>query len=209
MGVATAITKKCLEYAKKKGTKVARLVTESDNVAARTLVQKLGFKQIAEFVEMETEKIMKENSTNSKWAKENETEAIWDYLQNSEAYRTAAGLYTVLFHWFSLEKCDLEQFIKQRKAIVHRNEEGKIDGLTLIDDVTSREWRKNTIQTCYINGDSNATLDMIKFLKNHCYIAKIKRIYGFTCNYTPITTALERLGFEQPETTEIVYEKQI
>jgi ribosomal protein S18 acetylase RimI-like enzyme len=62
MGVATAITKKCLEYAKKKGTKVARLVTESDNIAARTLVQKLGFKQIAEFVEMKTEKIMKENA---------------------------------------------------------------------------------------------------------------------------------------------------
>lgn len=56
MGVATAITKKCLEYAKKKGAKVARLVTESDNIAARTLVQKLGFKQIAEFAEMKTEK---------------------------------------------------------------------------------------------------------------------------------------------------------
>jgi len=209
MGVATAITKKCLEYAKKKGTKVARLVTESDNVAARTLVQKLGFKQIAEFVEMETEKIMKENSTNSKWAEENETEAIWDYLQNSEAYHAAAGLYTVLFHWFSLEKSDLEQFIKQRKAIVHRNEEGKIDGLTLIDDATSKEWRKNTIQTCYIDGDSNAVLDMIKFLKSHCYIAKIKRIYGFTCNYKPITTTLEKLSFEPSDILEIVYEKKI
>jgi ribosomal protein S18 acetylase RimI-like enzyme len=209
MGVATAITKKCLEYARKKGAKVARLVTESDNVVARALVQKLGFKQIAEFVEMKTEKITQEKSTNSKWAEENETEAIWNYLQNSETYRTAAGLYTVLFHWFSLEKSDLEQFIKQRKAIVHVNAEGKIDGLTLIDDATSTEWRKNTIQTCYIDGDTNAVLDMIKFLKNHCHTTKIQRIYGFTCNYKPITTELERLGFEPQETTEIVYEKRI
>ena len=209
MRVATAITKKCLEYARKKGAKVARLVTESDNVAARALVQKLGFKQIAEFVEMKTEKITKENSTNSKWAEENETEAIWSYLQNSETYHRAARLYTILFHWFSLEKHDLEQFIKQRKAIVHKNDEGKIDGLTLIDDATSREWRKNTIQTCYIDGDSEAVLDMVKFLKSYCFALKIQRIYGFTCNYKPIKTALERLGFEQPETTEIVYEKRI
>ncbi|MDH7478246.1 MAG: hypothetical protein QHH17_07690, partial [Candidatus Bathyarchaeota archaeon] len=190
--------------------KVARLVTGSGNVAARTLVQKLEFKQIAEFVEMKTEKITKEDSTNSKWAEEKETEAVWSYLQNSEAYRTAAGLYTVLFHWFSLEKHDLEQFVKERKAILHRNDEGKIDGLTLIDDATSREWRKNTIQTCYIDGNSEAVTDMmIKFLKSYCHATKIKRIYGFTCNYKPITTALERLGFEPPDTTEIVYEKRI
>ncbi|MEM3696770.1 MAG: GNAT family N-acetyltransferase [Candidatus Bathyarchaeia archaeon] len=209
LGVATAITKKCLEYAKKRGAKVARLVTEPNNEAARALVQKLGFKQIAEFAEMKTEKITKEKSINSKWAEENEVEAIWRYLQNSEVYRAAAGLYTVLFHWFSLEKRDLERFVKEGKAIVHMNDEGKVDGLTLIDDVTSREWRRNTIQTCYIDGDSEAVLDMIKFLKGYCFASKIKRIYGFTCNYKPITTTLERLGFEQPETTEIVYEKRI
>ena len=39
MGVATAITKKCLEYAKHKGAKVARLTTESDNIAAQTVIK--------------------------------------------------------------------------------------------------------------------------------------------------------------------------
>jgi hypothetical protein len=37
----------------------------------------------------------------------------------------------------------------------------------------------------------------------------IKRIYGFTCNHKPITTALEKLGFQPSENTEIVYEKTI
>jgi ribosomal protein S18 acetylase RimI-like enzyme len=208
-GVATAITKKCLEYARKKGAKVARLVTESDNIAAGTLLQKLGFKKIAEFVEMTTEKITKEKSRNSRWVEENETEALWDYLQNSRVYHKSAGSYTVLFHWFSLEKHDLEGFIKQRKAISHMNSQEEIDGLTLTEDATSREWRKNSIQTCYIDGDYEAVLDMIKFLKSHCYATKIKRIYGFTCNHKPIITALRKLEFEPPETTEIVYEKRI
>jgi len=209
MGVATAITKKCLEYAKQKAAKVARLVTESDNIAAQTVAQKLGFKPISEFTEMTTEKITEENCKNSRWAEKTETEALWDYLQTSETYRKAAGLYTTLFHWFSLEKEDLERFIEQRKAILHLSETSKIDGIILIDDITAQEWHENTIQTCYIDGDHTAVLHMIRFLKSHCHALDIKKIYGFTCNHKPITTALEKLGFEQPDSIEIVYEKKI
>ena len=210
MGVATAITKKCLDYAKRKGAKVVRLTTESDNIVAQAVIKKLGFKPVAEFVEMKTENVAEEgNSTNSKWAEETEADVAWDYLQASESYRKAAGLYTTLFHWFSLEKTDLERFIEQRKAILHLSAECVIDGLTLIDDATAREWHENTMQTCMINGDYNASLDMIRFLKNHCHALGVKKIYAFTCNHKPITTALEKLGFEQPDSIEIVYEKKI
>ncbi|MDI6905261.1 MAG: GNAT family N-acetyltransferase [Candidatus Bathyarchaeia archaeon] len=209
IGVATAITKKCLEYAKRKGAKIARLVTESDNTAAQTMLQKLGFKPIAEFAETVTENVTEEKSKNSKWARENETEAIWNYLQTSETYLKAAGLYTVLFHWFSLEKQDLKRFVEQRKAIVHKNKKGEVNGLLLIEDATAREWHKNTMQTCYIDGDYDAVLDMIKFLKSQCYDLGVKRIYGFTCNHKPVTTALEKLDFKPPDSIEIVYERKI
>ncbi len=209
MGAATAITKKCLDYAKRKGVKVARLTTESDNTAAQATIKKLGFKPISRFAEMTTEKIARENSKNSKWAEKTDTNAIWNYLQMSQTYRKAAGLYTVLFHWFSLEKEDLKRFIEQRKAILHLNETNKIDGIMLIDNVTAQEWHENTIQTCYIDGNFNAIFDMTRFLKSHCHTLGIKKIYGFTCSHKPIITALEKLGFEKQETTEIVYEKKI
>jgi RimJ/RimL family protein N-acetyltransferase len=209
MGVATAITKKCLEYAKQKGAKVARLVTESDNIAAQAVLRKLEFKPVAEFVETVTEKITKEKSRNSKWAEKNETEAIWKFAQTSETYRKAAGLYTILFHWFSLGKQDLKRFVEQQKAILHENEKGEVNGLTLIDDTTAREWRESTMQTCYIDGGYDAALDMIKILKNHCWDTGVKKIYGFTCNRKPITRALQEIGFKPPDSTEIVYEKRI
>jgi len=210
MGVATVITQKCLDYAKRKGAKVVRLTTESDNIAAQAVIKKLGFKPIAEFVEMTTENIAEEeNSTNSKWAEESEADIAWNYLQTSESYRKAAGLYTVLFHWFSLKKHDLKRFIEQRKAILHLSAKGEIDGLTLIDDATAREWHENTMQTRMIDGDYNGAFDMIKFFKNHCHALGVKKIYGFTSNHKPIATALEKLGFEQPDSTEIVYEKKI
>jgi len=209
MGVATAITRKCLEYAKKKGAKVARLVTESNNKAAQAVVEKLGFKQIAEFVEMVAENVTEEISKKSRWAEKDQSETIWNYLQNSKTYRSAAGLYTVLFHWFSLEKAALKRFVEEQKAIMHENEKGELNGLTLIDDATARQWHEDTIQTCYIDGDRNAVLDMIRFFESYCHSLAVKKIYGFACNHKPITTALEKLGFEPPDSIDIIYEKKL
>jgi ribosomal protein S18 acetylase RimI-like enzyme len=209
LGVATVITQKCLEYAKRKGAKVVRLATESDNMAAKAVVQKLGFQPTAEFVEMVAENVTEERSRNSKWAKENETDVIWNYVQSSETYRKAAGLYTVLFHYFSLGKQDLRQFIEQRKAILHIDEDKEIDGITLIDDATAREWRENTMQTCYVDGDYGAVPDMVGLLKSHCFASGVKKIYGFTCNRKPIVATLEKLGFKLPDSIDIVYEKKL
>jgi hypothetical protein len=118
-------------------------------------------------------------------------------------------LYTVIYHWFSLEKQDLERFVEQRKAIVHEKKEGQVNGLILIEDAPAREWHANTIQTCYVDGDYEVALDMASFLENHCHALGIKKIYGFTPNHKPVTEALEELGFKMPDALSIVYEKKI
>ena len=176
---------------------------------AQAVLKKLEFRQIAEFVEMVTEDVKDERSKKSRWAEKDETEEIWNYFQNSKTYCSAAGLYTVLFHWFSLDKDALKRFIEEQKVIVHENEKGELNGLTLIEDATARQWHEDTIQTCYVDGDNNAVLDMIRFLKSHCYDLGIKKIYGFTPNHKSITTALEKLGFEPPDSVDIVYEKRL
>lgn len=188
---------------------MVRLVTETDNVAAQAVVEKLGFHLVAEWAEMITENVVSSESRNSQWAGENETEVLWKYLQASETYRKAAGLYTILYHWFSLEKHDLEGFVEQREAITHKSEEGEVNGLMLIDHTTAREWRENTIQTCYIDGDYDAVLDMTRFLENHCCMLGVKKIYAFTPNQKPITTALEKYDFKMPDETSMIYENRL
>lgn len=208
-GVATAITMKCLEYAKRMGARVARLVTESDNVAAIVAVQKMGFKPVAEFLEMTLEKLLGGDGGASSWAGISQSDAIWRYLQSSEVYRRAAGLYTVLYHWYSLDKRDLERFIGQGKAIIFSGQNGDVKGLILMDDAVSSEWRENAVQTCYIDGNFEAVLDMAKFLLAYCQTKGIEKVYGFTVNHPPITEALEKLGFKKPETKAIVFEKKL
>jgi len=209
LGIATAITKTCLKYAKKKGAKIARLVTDSDNIAAQAVLRKTGFKLVAEFIEAKTENTTRENGENSRWAEKIDVEKLWSYLQTSEIYRETAGLYTVLFQWFSLEKHDLERFISERKAILHRNETNEIDGLMLIDDTTASEWRENSIQTAYIDGSYNAVFSMIQFLKNFCFDSGIKLIYGFAPKTNLMITVLKKHNFKIPSSIDIVYEKKI
>ncbi|MCS7124011.1 MAG: GNAT family N-acetyltransferase [Candidatus Bathyarchaeota archaeon] len=210
MGVATAITAKCLEYAKSMGVKVVRLATESDNPAAVAAVQKMGFKPIAEFIEMVLEKTFKANSHSSRWADGGNLGDVWLYLQSSEAYRRAAGLYTVLYHWYSLDKTDLERFLDEGKAIIYEGKgNGAVDGLVLVDDAVASEWRENAIQTCYIDGAFEAVSDMADFLVDYCYRQGVEKIYGFTCNYKPLTDALTKHGFKKPEKTVIAFEKHL
>ncbi|MDH7607441.1 MAG: GNAT family N-acetyltransferase [Candidatus Bathyarchaeota archaeon] len=209
MGVATAITVKCLEYAKSMGVKVARLVTEAVNTAAIAAVQRMEFKPVAEFIEMELEKPSSKESASSCWADVSQLEDVWSFLQTSEVYRRAAGLYTILYHWYSLDMLDLERFIQQRKAVVHVDGDGAVCGLMLVDDAVSSDWRENAVQTCYVDGDFEAVLDMAKFLLAHCQTKGVEKIYGFTCNHPPIIEALEKAGFKKPDSTAIIFEKRI
>ncbi len=207
-GVATAIARKCLKYAKQNGAEKARLVTSSDNKAARIVLQKLEFTPIAEFVEMITEKIKPRRSLKSKWSKLRDLKPIWMFLQKSEIFSKSARLFTILFRWYSLTLRDLEWFITQGKAVVYENR-GKIEGLTLIDDSTAKEWQENTIQTCYIDGNEETIMDMLNFLATYCHKQGIKKIYGFTCKHQTVTSVMKKLGFEEPDEVEIVYEKKL
>jgi len=81
--------------------------------------------------------------------------------------------------------------------------------LILVDEAVSSEWHENAVQTCYIDGDFEAVLDMAKFLMGYCQAKGTEKIYGFTCNHKPITDALEKLGFKKPETKAIIFEKHL
>ena len=209
IGVATAITEKCLKFAKQKGAKVAQLATQSNNVAVQAVLEKIGFKPVAEFVEMKNEKLADEQSEGSRWVEQNEAEAVWSYLQGSKCYRKSAGLYTIMFHYFSLDKQDLKRFIAEHKAIVHERRRSKVDGLILIDDSTAKQWRERSLQTCYLDGNQDAVADMMKFVENYSKATKVRKIYGFTVNIESLRAALEKLGFEPPEWVDIVYEKKL
>jgi len=168
-------------------------------------LEKLGFKLVATFLEWENENLEAEVSSFSSWAENEDLDKIWFYLQTSECFKKSHGLYTKLFTWISLDKKEIKRFV-ENKGCIKAELNGEILGLTLIDDETSRAWRENSIQICYIDGNFESAVDMLKFLKTFCKESGIKKVYAFSCNHQPVVRAFEQLGFKK-EDTEIVYEK--
>jgi len=209
MGIATVLTNKCLEYAKQEGAKVARLATQSDNEAAQAVLGKLGFEKVAEFTDPKTEDITEEESRNAEWAEENEIEETWSYLQFSETYQETAGLYTILYQYFTLKKENLARLVMEKKAIIHKNAKGKVDGLVLIDDAPAREWRGRVLQTSYVDGNGKAIVEAFKFLKTYCHKNKIRKIYVFAANNKRAVSAFKKLEFELLDSADLVYEKKL
>ncbi len=208
-GIATALTNTCLEWAKSEGAKIARLSTDSDNYVAQKTLKKLGFKKTSDFLIMKCEKLQNDNFEGPRWAQKSDTEKTWRFVANSEIFKEAAGLYTILFAWISLDKKDLAQFIGNRKAIIHENI-CAIDGLVLIDETIRHEWEGAPIQTCYIDGNHGTIANMMKFFKAYACKQGITRAYAFAYNNPTIAAALLETGFSREEpTTELIYYKKI
>ena len=207
-GVITAITMKCLEYAKEKEAKTVRLVTESTNIPAQKALEKFGFKPAATFLEMKKEELSQQANFHAQWAEKENLNEIWKFLEKSECFNKCSRLYTKLFTWISLEKQDLKQFLENQKTIIFK-EKKEIAGITLIDDEVKSEWQENAIQTCYIDGNPKAITNMIKFLENHCIKNAVTKIFAYIPDYKFIPTLLQQNGFEWDKTKLIIYEKQI
>lgn len=206
-GLATALTNACLKWVKNKGAKTARLSTDSDNYAAQKILETLGFTQISDFLIMKCKKLRAKKIENLRWAKEGDLEKIWRFLTNSEVFEKSSGLYTIIFMWASLDKQTLAKFVANKKAIVHNN--NVVDGLALIDETVRNVWQEKPFQTCYIDGNRQVIVDMMKFFKTYSCQKEVTNVYAFACNTPTIAAALFEAGFSPEPETELIYQKEL
>jgi GNAT superfamily N-acetyltransferase len=207
-GMASLLTETCLEWAIKRGAKIARLVTESGNLVAQKALEKSGFRRVSEWALMEFDGCELEADGSARFAEKSDIDAIWHFLNSSEGFVRSAGLFTILFRWMSLDRAAVRRFVQKRMAIVYEQND-RIAGLVLLDDTVKTAWQENGVQTCYVDGDFEAVLSMGRFLKRHLYNESVSKIYGVMCNYTPLVSAFLLLGFRDAGHTEFVYEKKL
>jgi hypothetical protein len=108
----------------------------------------------------------------------------------------------------SLDLAELEGFIRRRMAIIHESRKG-VDGLILFDDTIKQAWQRNSVQTCYVDGNSRATLSTSRFLKGHLYNESVANIYGAMCNRRHLTSSFAKVGFKAHPRSHLVYEKRL
>jgi ribosomal protein S18 acetylase RimI-like enzyme len=207
-GVASSLNSACFEWAIKRGARVARLVTNSTNLTAQKALAKMDFERVSEWTRMLFDGCQLDISKDIRFAEESDVGMIWRFLENSEDFRASAGLFVIMFRWISLDRAELRRFIARRTAII--NERKKIvDGLILLDDTIRQAWHRNSVQTCYVGGNTGAILSMSRFLKGHLYNEGVASVYGAMCNRRHLTSAFARIGFRINPWSHFVYEKRI
>jgi GNAT superfamily N-acetyltransferase len=208
MGVASLLNDASFEWALRRGAKVVRAVTDSTNLVAQKALVGLGFRFVSEWVMMEFDGCQLEASEHVRFAEKSDLEAVWGFLRGSEGFRKSGGLFTVVFRWKSLGKSDLRKFVAKRMTIVCEHDRA-LRGLVLFDDTVKDTWRENSLQTCYVDGDFTAVLDLGRFMKAIFYEAGVTRIHGAMHNQAQVTSAFTELGFKKDSHTELIYDRKL
>jgi len=207
-GVASSLNSTCFEWASKRGAKVARLVTDSTNLTAQKALAKMEFLRVSDWIRMRFDGCQLDISKDVRFAKEADIEMIWKFLKGSKDFVASAGLFAIMFRWMSLDRSELARFVGRRMAIIH--ESGKaVDGLTLFDDTIRQAWQRNSIQTCYVDGTTEAVLSMARFLKGHLYDENVASIFVAMCNRRHLISAFVKVGFRANPWSHLVYEKKL
>lgn len=208
MGVASLLNDALFEWALEHGAKVVRAVTDSTNLVAQKTLDKMRFGFVSDWVLMEFDGCQLEASKRARLAGRSDMDAIWTFLQSSEGFRKSGGLFAGVFRWKSLGKSDLRKFVDRQMAIVCERDKVAC-GLILLDDSVQSAWRENSLQTCYVDGDFEASLDMGRFLKGISYERGIAKIYGFMHNSAPFTSSFSELGFRSGGHSEFIYVRKL
>ena len=115
----------------------------------------------------------------------------------------------MLYTWISLHKQDLVDFIAKEKVIIHTSN-NTTNGLVLIDETVRDVWPEKPFQTCYVDGDREGIVDMMRFFKSYAHNREVTTVYAFACNSPEIANALTAVGFNREDhVSELVYEKEI
>lgn len=208
MGVASLLNEASLEWAVSHKANVVRAVTDSTNFVAQKALAKMGFSFVSEWAVMEFDGCHLETDAYAHFAEKSDLDTIWDFLQGSEGFSDSGGLFSVLYRWKSLDKADLQRFIERRMAIVYEQDKA-VNGLILFDDTVKYAWQENSFQTCYVDGDFEAVLGIVKFLKRILCEDGVTKIYGVMPNRVPIASAFLKSGFKVYDRMEFVFERKL
>lgn len=157
-GVASALFDAQLDEAKRRGASTARLITEASNSAAIRLIERSQMRQVSAYAPYQAGLI----SAGSKrpegletpiLATSNDLDEIIDYLNVSNIFPLAGGLYNAGFVAYSITASLIEQKVRAQQVYLLRRWE-RLDGLVMCEQ---REWHDGTqLFIGYIDGTTES-----------------------------------------------------
>lgn len=195
--VASKLIEKMVQYGRKKGARHASAIVAADNIASQRMMEKNGFKVVSRWAYYSTTASRaRRHKSGARPAVNSEYRSIWQYLQQSKVYSLSAKRYVKSWHWYTLDKKALRDFINERRVIVAGR---PIDGVAIIN--RHGYWnKKNILQIIYLDSASARSLrHLISFVRNIYLDGKFDRLQVICHESKSVTSFVEKFMIKEQE----------
>ena len=171
----------------------------ANNIASQLMMESNGFAVISKWSYYSINKIPRadKGKLRSKVATFEDTKTVWNYLRESDVYKSSGKTYVNSWRWYSLDLSVLEDFIKYEKVLVIGTD--PIEGLGIINKVNNND---NTFQIVYLDAlNMKALEDLIRFALKLINLedASYDRIQIYSPQTTNVSTIMQQIGSETSE----------
>lgn len=199
MGVATALTEKCIDHARQAGAKFSRLVTSSKNIPATSLAEKMGFEQKRDLAMVSASPRKKGEVARIRRLSLRDAHGAVDYIRKN------CGERPVKFVWWdysSLLPEDVEKYCEEGFAAA----QGEINGIAFYQPFTNGEM---FLMLDFAHGSSDSLKELGLFLRLEASSLGCRSIFGVVDRDKMLVRGLRRAGYRIRKSGMRVYEMDL
>ena len=198
-GVATALTEKCIEHARKRGARFASLATASSNLPAIKLAEKLGFKMVGEFVEVEAWPKKTAEPTGLRMTEPGQAADIYRWIAERCRLRPVKFDF---YDWSTLTVRDITEYLEEGFAAIR----GSMDGVAFYQPYYAE---KLVLMLDFILADKKASREIGFHLRREASILGCRKVWGFVPVDHGTTFGLKMAGFRVKKSRVRIYEVKV
>ena len=206
--IATELLSKMLSYGKLQGAKEASAIVGINNLPSQLMMENNGFNVISKWNYYSTDKAQEFEKDNVRTAAFSDIKKVWDYLKQSQIYKSSGKRYVNSWRWYSFDSETLSSIIKDGKLLISGND--VIEGIAIINK--DGYWNKNDVfQIVYLDAASVSSLyDLIGFVLSFVHSAndQYKRIQIFSPQIRQMSSLIKELDVNNSEQF-LLYRKTI
>lgn len=206
--IATELLSKMLSYGKLQGAKEASAIVGINNLPSQLMMENNGFNVISKWNYYSTDKAQEFEKDNVRTAAFSDIKKVWDYLKQSQIYKSSGKRYVNSWRWYSFDSETLSSIIKDGKLLISGND--VIEGIAIINK--DGYWNKNDVfQIVYLDAASVSSLyDLIGFVLSFVHSAndRYKRIQIFSPQIRQMSSLIKELDMHNSEQF-LLYRKTI
>jgi RimJ/RimL family protein N-acetyltransferase len=206
--IATELLSKMLSYGKLQGAKEASAIVGVNNLPSQLMMENNGFNVISKWNYYSIDKVQEFERDNVRTAAFSDIKKVWDYLKQSQIYKSSGKRYVNSWRWYLFDSETLSTIITDGKLLISGND--VIEGIAIINK--DGYWNRDDVfQIVYLDAASVSSLyDLIGFVISLVRSAndRYKRVQIFSPQISLMSSLIKELDMHNSEQF-LLYRKTI